>query len=79
MSLRQVLRGMGAVPCNAGPLERQWQLLLRRIAVARLRQRRGSSNAHEERDDSLVEATTAHGATTGDAEISAALSAAVPV
>ena len=58
MSLRQVLRGMGAVPCDAEPLERQWQLLLRRLAVARLRRRRGSSDAREERDDSLVEASS---------------------
>ena len=37
MSLRLVLRGMGAAPCSAGMLRRQWQLLRRRIAVARLR------------------------------------------
>jgi len=49
---------MGAVPCDAEPLERQWQLLLRRLAVARLRRRRGSSDAREERDDSLVEASS---------------------
>ena len=37
VSLRQVLQRMGAVPCNAGPLERWWQLLRRHVAVARLR------------------------------------------
>ena len=37
VSLHLVLRGMGAAPCSAGILRRQWQLLRRRIAVARLR------------------------------------------
>ena len=37
VSLRLVLRGMGAAPCSAGMLRRQWQLHRRRIAVARLR------------------------------------------
>ena len=40
VSLRLVLRGLGALPCDAGPLRRQWQLLLRRMAVARLVRRR---------------------------------------
>ena len=40
VSLRLVLRSMGAVPCDAGLLERRWQLLRRRMAVARLVRRR---------------------------------------
>ncbi|EOD33181.1 hypothetical protein EMIHUDRAFT_202403 [Emiliania huxleyi CCMP1516] len=32
VSLHLVLRGMGAAPCSAGILRRQWQLLRRRIA-----------------------------------------------
>ena len=36
VSLRLALSSMGAVPCDAGPLRRRWQLLRRRIAVARL-------------------------------------------
>ena len=40
VSLLLALRSMGAVPCDAGPLQRRWQLLRRRIAVARLVRRR---------------------------------------
>ena len=40
VSLRLVLCSMGAVPCDAGPLRRQWQLLRRHMAVARLVRRR---------------------------------------
>merc|ERR550514_1853618 len=40
MSRRLVLSSMGAVPCDAGPLQRRWQLLRRHIAVARLVRRR---------------------------------------
>ena len=40
VSLRLILTSMGAVPCDAGPLRRRWQLLRRRIAVARLVRRR---------------------------------------
>ena len=40
VSLRLALSSMGAVPCDAGPLQRRWQLLRRRIAVARLVRRR---------------------------------------
>jgi len=40
VSLRLALSSMGAVPCDAGPLQRRWQLLRRRIAVARLMRRR---------------------------------------
>ena len=40
VSLRLGLRSMGAVPCDAGPLRRQWQLLRRHMAVARLVRRR---------------------------------------
>ena len=40
VSLRLILTSMGAVPCDAGPLQRRWQLLRRRIAVARLVRRR---------------------------------------
>ena len=36
VSLRHILRSMGAVPCDAGLIQRRWQLLRRRIAVARL-------------------------------------------
>ena len=36
ISLRLILTSMGAVSCDAGPLRRRWQLLRRRIAVARL-------------------------------------------
>ena len=36
VSLRLALCSMGAVPCDAGPLQRRWQLLCRRMAVARL-------------------------------------------
>ncbi|EOD23669.1 hypothetical protein EMIHUDRAFT_239307 [Emiliania huxleyi CCMP1516] len=40
VSLRLALSSMGAVPCDAGPLQRRWELLRRRIAVARLVRRR---------------------------------------
>jgi len=40
VSRRLALSSMGAVPCDAGPLWRRWQLLRRRIAVARLVRRR---------------------------------------
>ena len=40
ISLRLILKSMGAVPCDAGPLQRQWQLLRRTMAVARLVRRR---------------------------------------
>ena len=40
VSLRLVLCSMGAVPCDAVPLRRQWQLLRRHMAVARLVRRR---------------------------------------
>ena len=40
VSLRLGLRSMGAVPCDAGPLQRRWQLLRRHMAVARLVRRR---------------------------------------
>mmetsp|Transcript_19169 Transcript_19169/g.61523 ORF Transcript_19169/g.61523 Transcript_19169/m.61523 type:complete len:264 (+) Transcript_19169:679-1470(+) len=40
VSLRLVLSSMGAVPCDAGPLRRRWELLRRRMAVARLARRR---------------------------------------
>ena len=40
VSLRLALSSMGAVPCDAGPLRRQWQLLRRHMAVARLVRRR---------------------------------------
>ena len=40
VGLRLALCSMGAVPCDAGPLQRRWQLLRRRIAVARLVRRR---------------------------------------
>ena len=51
VSLRLVLTGMGAVPCDAGPLRRWWQLLRRRIAVARLVRRRPA----EPRQEPLVQ------------------------
>ena len=40
VSRRLVLSSMGAVPCDAGPLQRRWELLRRRMAVARLARRR---------------------------------------
>ena len=40
VSLRLILTSMGAVPCDAGPLRRRWQLLRRHMAVARLVRRR---------------------------------------
>ncbi|EOD27306.1 hypothetical protein EMIHUDRAFT_114743 [Emiliania huxleyi CCMP1516] len=51
VSLRLVLRSMGAVPCDAGPLWRRWQLLRRRMAVARLVQR----SPAEPRQEPLVQ------------------------
>ena len=39
LSLRHILRSMGAVPCDAGLLQRRWQLLRCRFAVARLARR----------------------------------------
>ena len=33
VSLRYILRSMGAVQCDAGLLQRQWRLLRRRMAV----------------------------------------------
>ena len=39
VSLRHILRSMGAVPCDAGLLQRRWQLLRCRFAVARLARR----------------------------------------
>ena len=51
MSLRLILTSMGAVPCDAGPLRRRWQLLRRHIAVARLVWRRPAPR------DSLAEAS----------------------
>ena len=51
VSLRLALSSMGAVPCDAGPLRRRWQLLRRRIAVARLVRRRPA----EPRQEPLVQ------------------------
>ena len=47
VSLRLVLSGMGAVPCDAGPLRRRWQLLRRRMAIARLVRRRPAEPRQE--------------------------------
>jgi len=38
--LRLVLRSMGTVPCDAGLLRRQWQLLRHHMAVVRPVRRR---------------------------------------
>ena len=51
VSLRLILTSKGAVPCDAGPLQRQWQLLRRTMAVARLVRRRPAPR------DSLAEAS----------------------
>jgi len=47
VSLRLVLSGMGAVPCDAGPLRRRWQLLRRHMAIARLVRRRPAEPRQE--------------------------------
>ena len=46
VSRRLALSSMGAVPCDAGPLQRRWQLR-RRIAVARLVRRRPAEPRQE--------------------------------
>ena len=51
MSLRFVLRGFGALDalrCGSAQAGRQWQLLLRRMAVARLVRRRSSDEAQQD-------------------------------
>ena len=47
ISLRLILKSMGAVPCDAGPLRRRWQLVRYHIAVARLVRRRPAEPRQE--------------------------------
>ena len=60
VSLRLVLRDMGAEPCNAGLLERQWQLLRHRdmaFALPRLRFRRSGRRGDRRGGDGGADAS----------------------
>mmetsp|Transcript_27728 Transcript_27728/g.93200 ORF Transcript_27728/g.93200 Transcript_27728/m.93200 type:complete len:115 (-) Transcript_27728:124-468(-) len=54
VSRRLALSSMGAVPCDAGPLQRRWQLLRRRMAMALLVRRRPVRSSHEPRQEPVL-------------------------